>query len=332
LRREETELVLECSTSNARVEFLSSKAHVWACECFRPFSLPDASDASPRACFIDLLAQHGFLERIGKPEAPERATWEFHDLLLHRESRYSDRPREMGGTYRFTGRFPSPPAFKEAMSEDVVALPEHDPAVASRPLVEVMEARRSTREFDDENPITRLELAQLLGRIVQARRGLESQMGQECLMKPVPSGGGIHELELYLAVRLCDGLDTGLYHYRPDQHVLEALPETHEGALRITEQAGHSMGRSKAPPQVVCVFASRLSRLAWKYKGIAYRVTLLNAGVLIQSFYLHATDLGLAVCALGSGNSDAFAEASGLDPLAEPSVAELALGSRCMGE
>ena len=80
------------------------------------------------------------------------------------------------------------------------------------------------------------------------------------------------------------------------------------------------------PPQAVIVLASRLPRLAWKYEGIAYRLALLNAGVVIELMYLVATDMRLAPCANGSGDSRPFETATGLDPLEETAIAEFALG------
>jgi SagB-type dehydrogenase family enzyme len=66
----------------------------------------------------------------------------------------------------------------------------------------------------------------------------------------------------------------------------------------------------------------------WKYQSMAYALTLKHVGVLYQVMYCVATAMGLAACALGGGDSDAFAEATGLDYLAETSVGEFILGSR----
>ena len=44
--------------------------------------------------------------------------------------------------------------------------------------------------------------------------------------------------------------------------------------------------------------------------------------------YLTATAMELAPCAIGTGDSDLFARASGLDYYEETSVGEFALGSR----
>ena len=55
---------------------------------------------------------------------------------------------------------------------------------------------------------------------------------------------------------------------------------------------------------------------------------LKNVGVLMQTMYLTATAMGLAGCAVGSGDADVFAAATGLDPDDQPSVGEFCLGQR----
>jgi len=82
----------------------------------------------------------------------------------------------------------------------------------------------------------------------------------------------------------------------------------------LLADSAQAMGQPEAPPHVLVVLTCRLPRFAWKYQGIAYRVSLINAGVVIQTMYLVATDRGLAGCANGSGNSQLFAEIIGLDP------------------
>jgi hypothetical protein len=59
---------------------------------------------------------------------------------------------------------------------------------------------------------------------------------------------------------------------------------------------------------------------------------LKHVGVLYQTMYCVATAMNLAPCALGGGDSLAFTEATGRDPLEEPCVGEFLLGSRPVGE
>ena len=83
-----------------------------------------------------------------------------------------------------------------------------------------------------------------------------------------------------------------------------------------------------APPQVLLVITARAQRVLWKYEGMGYELALKNSGVLTGLMYLVATAMGLAPCALGSGDSAAFALLSGIDPLVEPYIADFALGSK----
>jgi SagB-type dehydrogenase family enzyme len=76
------------------------------------------------------------------------------------------------------------------------------------------------------------------------------------------------------------------------------------------------------------VLSARVGRLMWKYEGIPYATVLKNVGALYQTMYLTATAMGLAPCALGSGDAVAFTQATGRDPLEECSVGEFILGSR----
>ena len=78
-------------------------------------------------------------------------------------------------------------------------------------------------------------------------------------------------------------------------------------------------------PDVTIVLASRLPRLAWKYQGMAYRASLMNAGVVFELMYLVATDMNLAPCANGSGDSRLLEEATGIDPFEETALAEFCI-------
>jgi SagB-type dehydrogenase family enzyme len=234
----------------------------------------------------------------------------------------------LGGTYRFTNRFPAPPAIKAPMSAESIALPRPNPAsIAARSdrLAAIMERRQSLRAYAAE-PIGLEELSEFLFRVARITQ-VFSIGDQELMSRPFPSGGSIHEIEFYLAVGACRGLDPGLYGYRGLEHALEPLPNTADGARRLLADSAKAMG-SEEPPQVLVVLACRLPRFAWKYQSMAYRLILMNAGVVMQTMYLVATDMGLAGCANGSGNSPLFAEITGLDPLVETSVGEFALGSR----
>jgi SagB-type dehydrogenase family enzyme len=81
-----------------------------------------------------------------------------------------------------------------------------------------------------------------------------------------------------------------------------------------------------APPQILITIAARFNRIAWKYSAIAYSLILKDVGVLLQTLYLGATDLGLGGCAIGTSNIDLFARMTGQPFHTEGPVGQFALG------
>jgi len=319
LRRDGDGAVLESGAVPCRVT-LSERG---AARCAALF----AREAVVGDDFAGILWRMGFMDRTDEAESETRRTWEFHDLLMHQRSRMNRDATLLGGTYRFTEEFPSQPAMKPEMTGERVVLPEIDPdaiATSSQPLDRVIAARRSRRDYDDQ-PLTLVDLGTFLHRVCRTIDVLKDRR-QDLLSRPYPAGGSINELEYYLAVRRCDGLDPGFYHYEGLHHRLVRLAAPPATLDRIVTASATSMGQPDKPGDVVVVIASRFPRLAWKYEAMAYRATLMNAGVVFQTMYLVATDMGLAPCANGSGDSRLFAAATGLDPFEETSIAEFVLG------
>ena len=264
--------------------------------------------------------------------------WEFHDLVFHTESRTARPDRLLGATFRFAGKVDPPPACKPVRPEGGVPLhvPDIDAlARLDRPFTSVYETRSSVRSYGS-TPIALEQLGEFLYRVARVtsreRRDIDGPAGRyafEVARRPYPSGGALYELELYVAVRRCDGLAAGGYYYDPVGHRL--VPETEAGAAdlhRLCERAGWATGIPPEEVQVLFAVAARFPRVAWKYSAIAYSVVLKNLGALYQSMYLVATAMDLAPCAVGSGDWEAFARAFGRPTYDETSVGEFLLGSR----
>ena len=83
-----------------------------------------------------------------------------------------------------------------------------------------------------------------------------------------------------------------------------------------------------AAPQILITIAARFGRVSWKYSSLAYALILKDVGVLTQTLYLMATDMGLGGCAIGSTNIDLFAKMTGIEFHVEGPVGQFALGSR----
>jgi SagB-type dehydrogenase family enzyme len=321
LRRDDSGVALDSGLVRARV-LLGPRGLAALSEL-----LAEPRPATP-ASLAEALWRTGFLDLAQPSESEARRCWEFHDLLAHEAGRNNRDAAPIGGTYRFEGEFPSAPAIKPAMPGERIALAPVDPArirQRSDSLDAVQTRRRSIRRFAGE-AISLAALTEFLWRVCRTT-GHHASEPQDVISRPYPAGGSINELEFYLAVRRCDGLAPALYHYDSHGHFLVRLAGSETVAARIVARSATAMGLGEAEqkPDLVIVIASRLPRLAWKYQGMAYRATLMNAGVVFNLMYLVAIDMGLAPCANGTGDSRQLEEATGLDRFAETAIAEFAL-------
>jgi SagB-type dehydrogenase family enzyme len=258
--------------------------------------------------------------------------WDFHDLLFHTRSTEGRQANLLGGLYPYAGVMPPPPAVRSRWPGTKIELSKPSTAPAATPFVELMRERHSTRDFDDGNPITLAELSQFLDRSARIQSKWQSTIDQgdegpviDYTTRPYPAGGSSYELELYLTVANCAGLERGFYHYDADLHALVpigARPHDLELQLSAAEFAMDAPGA----PQILITMAARFDRLSWKYSSIAYSLILKDVGVLIQTLYLVATDMGLGGCAIGSNNIDLFAKMTGIEFHVEGPVGQFALG------
>jgi SagB-type dehydrogenase family enzyme len=193
------------------------------------------------------------------------------------------------------------------------------------PFTKVLEERKSLRAHGDTT-LTANQLGEFLYRAARVREIIPTEHGELC-NRPYPAGGAMYELEIYAVVNRCEGLRAGLYHYQPDDHRLSKVAERTQQVERLLEAARHTAVQEHQP-QVLFIITARFQRVTWKYQSMAYALILKHVGVLYQTMYLVGTAMGLATCALGGGDSDLFAAATGLDYYAESSVGEFILGTR----
>jgi len=259
--------------------------------------------------------------------------WEFHDLLFHSRSRLGRHNYPYGGTFRFLDALPPLPAVRPPGPARRIALYKPDMQAleaADVSFTRVTEARRSVRTRG-EQPLSAARLGEFLYRSARVKEvhpaSREHGSPYEASVRLCASGGAMHELELYLTLSRCAGIEPGLYHYDPLAHELEHLTDLGPRQKRLLADACVSSGLD-TPPDVLITLAARFQRVAWKYQSMAYAVTLKNTGALYQQMYLVATAMNLAPCGLGGGDSDLFAEAAGLDYYAETSVGEFMLSGR----
>jgi SagB-type dehydrogenase family enzyme len=200
------------------------------------------------------------------------------------------------------------------------------------PFTQLIHERHSTRGFDDGNPITLPELSRFLDGTARVRAKWQSTIDHgdegpviDYTTRAYPAAGSSYELELYLTVNNCAGLERGFYHYDADLHALVPIAaRAHDLELQLSS-AEFAMDAPGAP-QILITMAARFDRISWKYSSIAYSLILKDVGVLIQTLYLMATDMALGGCAIGSNNIDLFARMTGIEFHVEGPVGQFALG------
>jgi len=347
-------MVLESPLSKFRVKLLDWRASAILAQLAQPQTLgsltpPPYLGAETAYQFLNLLWATGFL--TADPEPPSLQLWDFHNLLFHSRSRFGrhdylpvDHDIEQWSDF---------PVVKPPMSDEIVPLPRPNLGALmynDATLTEAIETRKSVRQYDDNHPITIEQLGELLYRTARIKELLSAEdwFGKnrreqlsfeadidygELSRRPYPGGGAMYELEIYPVVRLCEGLSQGVYHYDPLNHQLEQIILTED----VTEDnflalSGYDYVQ-KVPrdqlglPQVILVVTARFGRLFRNYRSVGYSLVLKHIGVLQQNLYLVATNMGLAPCAWGGGDSDAFGQTVGLNYLEESAVGEFVLGS-----
>ena len=180
--------------------------------------------------------------------------------------------------------------------------------------IRVLMARKTHRRFSKEK--LPLETVSQLLRLVWGVTGyIHSRRFGKLLHKTSPSAGARHPGEVYLMALHVKGLKPGLYHYHPAYHRLEMISTnaTREKAWRYC--ARQNFAKNAA---ALFLMTAVFRRTMWKYHlARSYRVVLLDAGHLCQTFCLVATWLGLAPFCTAALKDTLIEEDLGIDGIRE---------------
>jgi SagB-type dehydrogenase family enzyme len=207
---------------------------------------------------------------------------------------------------------PQPRIFKTLKGAIKVLLPRR--AFPDSEFIRVLMARKTHRRFSKED-LTLEAVSQLLSLVWGVAGYLHSPIFGKLLHKTSPSAGARHPGEVYLMALRVKGLSPGLYHYHPAHHYLERL------STRVTRnKAWLYCARAEHAKKAAALFlmTAVFRRTMWKYHlARAYRVVLLDAGHLCQTFCLVATWLGLAPFCTAALKDTLIEEDLGIDGIRE---------------
>ena len=260
--------------------------------------------------------------------------WSFEDLLFHERSRWGPHNKFIGANFSLDETTPVPSITPTTHSIKEIPLSKPQEGMIDPSFFNTILKRRSYREFG-KKPVSIKDLGLLLWFVLHIKSRHEAHaIGRrrsiyEITRRPVPSGGGMHEIEIYLAINCSEEIESGMYHYNAEKHCLEMLRYQDEYCNQLLSDAARAANLSKTPDTLI-ILGYRPQRIAWKYHGIVYSLVLKHVGIIFQQLYLISTALGLAPCALGVGNSRTFQYATKDDFNQEIiySVGEFIVGSK----
>jgi len=153
---------------------------------------------------------------------------------------------------------------------------------------EALHRRRSVRAFRSDP----LELA-TVGQLLWSAQGVSDPRG----LRTAPSAGAMYPLEILVLMGAVDGVDAGVYRYRPAAHTL--VPVASGDRREAVAEASLGQGWMAEAP-VLLVVAAEMARTAGRYGERAPRYVHMEVGHVAQNVYLQATALGLGTTMVGA--------------------------------
>ncbi|MFH0976013.1 MAG: SagB family peptide dehydrogenase [Spirochaetota bacterium] len=323
LRQNEHDFILEMPLSQKKCIIHDGRCIIWLMEIVQGSISMPVNDAARSAFYLALWMMNALI-----CDEDSDPSWEFHDLLFFHHSSIGFHDDATGATCRFKDKSLPEPLLK-AITGFCVSLPEPDERLMKKlntPFAEVLAKRRSSRNVCGSPALEEIGALLFASARIQSVRD-DSTHSYFVSLRPSPSGGALHSIEIYLFVRQCTNLESGVWRYDPGRHQVESVAADNELFEAYMNSNPYAAGPNTAPPYLRLVMTSRFQRNSWKYEKIAYRLVLQDLGCLYQTISLAAAALGLATCILGAVEAKRLGEIMKLEPLIEPVIGEMMLSS-----
>lgn len=193
-------------------------------------------------------------------------------------------------------------------NEALIDLPEVDKDIIIKDnIYDCIMDRKSNRIYK-EDEMTLKELSFLLRTTQQIK---EIKGNGYVGLRAVPSAGGRHPFETYLAVSNVKGLEKGIYRYLPLEHKLLLIKEE-EGISNIVSE-GANRQKFVSNAAVTFIWSCIPYRTEWRYAHRAYKIMLLDAGHICHGLYLSCEAIGFGTCAIASYDQGFMDNLIGID-------------------
>jgi SagB-type dehydrogenase family enzyme len=271
-------------------------------------------DAAAR--ILAALAQAGVVDVSGRP----------YGRLLHAMTKKgvlpgggleSDRVLDLvtDGNYRVF-----PEAEQIALSQEV---PERLGAFHS-----LTRRRRSRRDYAGGS-IQAADFAALLNTACGVTGAMPWE-DREVKLRVYPSSGALYAVEIYPIVLSVEDLETGIYHYTPNAHALDAVRPDAQLSRLIGAMLPVEREMVAGASAMICL-VGRFRRHEHKYGEGGYRMMVAEAGHISQNLVLAATALGLTARPFGGVMDRLFNEELGLDETEEQFLLSVLVGHSASG-
>jgi SagB-type dehydrogenase family enzyme len=188
-------------------------------------------------------------------------------------------------------------------------------------LWETFQRRRSGRNYSPDIALPLSTLSALLW----ATQGITAET-RDFQFRAAPSAGALYPIETYILARAVEGLEQGIYHFRPLAFDLEFIKPGDFSTAMAQAALGQGI---VAAAQATFLWTAVVERSKWKYRQRAYRYIYLDAGHIAQNLYLAGTAEGLGVCGIGALFDDAVNALIGVDGTEETVLYMATAGCPC---
>lgn len=230
---------------------------------------------------------------------------------LHRMSYKTDAARSM--QYQNNTRFDIALNAENILHQDF----------AESELFHLNSKRRSTRNFSKEQiPFT--IFSNLLGKSYYI-------VDEQSNRFNIPSGGALYPVDIFVISLRIQHLKNGVYYYNPFKKCLNTHIDLDKESIDLfLEKAFFTNKRDDidiASSAAIIVFAGFCGRSSIKYGDLGLKFALIEAGAILQSFYLTAAQLGIGICANGGFYDDYLKELLSLNNNTEQVLLTAIVGS-----